>query len=682
MACVTTTSVTRTEMFNARSGAAKTNCLRRCCRRQMSGLYGLGSSSRRVMSSTHRVGSFWTFNLHTTLLYSLIYIHLAIISVANAQQQSFEVSPKPTFVIPGQSATFYCKINNKSGVLYWEKNGRLLTLENQRFSATPTNWAIFGNMGDGEYNLQIVNVQKEDAGEYCCKVTQPTGGVNLTSDPVQLTVVDLPEDQDFPMCLMSVRETLVEGYVVDFTCIIHDPSSTAELRWQRLDTPLTIIPNVQQSLDDYTQLKQTVTMSAVDHNAQYQCIYTSGDGEFIGSRSCSTGILTVMHRPTITITPSVYSAVNGATARFTCHMDSAYPGSVAYKWRYRERDISASEHRFEFVVGAGASSSSTADNTEQELIMSDITSGDDGWRVICQVSNAVGTSEVSSVIRINFETVNQITLDEFLQWLIPIGCLTALLLISILIVIALYNVCPCCKKPRGNTKNYSWSSSDHLSNGGTRRDSDTSSAGVDYYMTRQIRSSSRNDNSVRTPTPSPIPQVNHGYSGSPNMSPIPPNSASPLPPNQISAISLSPDMADNGHMYKQRKTRGERDRRHVRREPQMRRKNTGPKQLIYADLDLNGNNNGRGGGNGARNGVRPSTGFSDSGLDFANSSVDSRAATPQEERIVYARIVRSNSTPDTQDLIMEDPRGNPPRHISGSNRQVTREELADMLIHS
>ncbi|XP_072019371.1 uncharacterized protein [Amphiura filiformis] len=595
-------------------------------------------------------------------------------TLALSAEQSFSVSPRTTYVIRGETATFYCKIKDKTGVLYWEHNGAILSLENQ-FFGTPSNKAIFGDAGAGEYNLQIVNVKSTDGGVYVCKVADTGRSNNLTSEPATLWLKELPpQDQDFPLCLTSIRENLVENYIVDFTCVIYD--SDAELSWQRKNTPLdATIQNVQKTKNGYSMLMQTMTLSSADHTAQYQCIYTSRGST--GSRSCSTGTLTVQHRPVLRLTPNLFSAQVGDSARFTCHIDSSYPeldsesDESPFTWTYKEHTIFPSENRYDFLV---------ATNGDEELTVNNLNGGDDGWYVVCSASNIVGLSEASAMIRVNLsDDKPTLSKGEFLRWLIPITVLVTALLLALLLVIALFDVCYCCYRRKSKPHDYSWSS-DHLPTTATRRGSDISSLPVDYYLTRQIRTSSRNDS--RTPTPRPY-QMHYPGSGQP-VSPIPASSTSPPPDPRLSTISRSPQDVPDGHLYRQRKTRGERDRNHIRQN-HIRRKNTGPhqnnnKNLVYADLDFSEN-----AGHHRNGGVSANGMSADSGLDFANSSVDSRSVTPQE-RIVYARIVRSDSTSPTSRHVPSrqsnfSPGISPPPGTPG-NREVTQEELADMLLHS
>ena len=613
----------------------------------------------------HQSRSSLNFGIHIllTLLIFCNYVH---------GEQSFEVAPKSTYVFLGETATLYCKVKDKTGVLYWEKDGSLLALESA-FLTDQHNRAIFGDTGAGEYNLQIVSATPKDAGEYVCKVTpNSSGGANLTSEPATLWLSDLPpQDQNFPKCLMSIQDNLMEDYIVDFTCVIYDLDESAELRWQRMANPINFIPSVQESKNGYTMLKQTTTLTSSDHNSQYQCIYTSGG--FTGSRSCSTGNLAVKHRPIVSLSPRFFSALVGEKAKFTCHLESSYPESdePPFSWRYKNENILSSENRYEtYLVGT----------EDEELVINDLNGGDHELEVECIASNSVGLSQATAVISVNLSSGNiSLTKGQFLRWLIPIAVLVTALILALLLVIALFDVCSCCRKERKET--YTWGSADNLTNASARRGSDVSSLPTDYYMTRQIRTSSRNDS--RSPTPNrPPSQLNYSGGSQPiPVSPIPPSSTSPPPHHEqyhVTTISRSPqpEGPQDGHLYKQRKTRGERDRNHVRQH-QLRRKNTPHrhehnKNIVYADLDFNDNSV-------HRNGRHSANGLSDSGLDFANSSVDSRSVTPQE-RIVYARIVRSDSSsPNTRypgDADLRPPPG------SAGNREVTREELADMLIHS
>ncbi|XP_038078083.1 uncharacterized protein LOC119745646 [Patiria miniata] len=587
-------------------------------------------------------------------------VGVLVLSVAG-QEQRFTAQPRDTYVLPGESATLYCHVANKTGIVFWEKDSTILFKENgpgSGFSGPSTPWAIFGDASQGEFNLQLIEVSMIDQGLYVCKVTSSSGpqAANLTSSAALLTVLDLPREE-FPLCVMSIRDALTQDDVVELTCAYLNNSTTrTTLTWERLSTPADLSNSQQISREDgYFIKRHTITLGVEDDASSYQCIASRLGRDPL---SCTTGILNVRHRPVITVSPLFLPAKTGDDARFTCSLSSANPPTVTYQWYYRGAAVTTSSSGIDLIQTSEGDSQILINNLEDPT---------GGISVVCEATNEVGTSRVEGLISLEETEIATISSEELILWLVPISVMVTIVVLLIFLGIVVLDCCPCCytfcnKKGRrrplspDRSMNSTWSGAENYGMSPSpmaRRLSDADS--TDFYVTRAIRtphpdetrdtshhnssgeSRARSDrytdhrpqSNYRTPSP-------NYRSRSPNYRTPSPETQTPSPdyyhstPNGRPLISRDQSRHPDTRLhYEQRRPRNDRTRDHFRRSGQPANGSIQP-----ADSDI-------------RSATRNSA-LSDSGLDFnASSSMDSRSPTPRDDRVVYAQIMR-NRTDDGQ----------------------------------
>ncbi|XP_071801550.1 uncharacterized protein [Asterias amurensis] len=556
-----------------------------------------------------------------------------------SQEQSFITQPRNTFALLGESATFYCRIADKSGLVFWLKDSHIFARENQPqlgSSEGETPRAIFGNTTLGEYNLQLTGVAKKDQGRYECKVTSSVGTQsNLTSQPALLNVIDFPVEE-FPVCVLSINDALTEGDVVELTCAYLNNSTTRPaLSWERLDTPALLSNTKQVYRDGYFIRRHTITLTYKDDMSTYQCI-ASTPGRV--TRSCTTGVLDVQHRPIVSITPTVLLAKTGDNARFSCRTSAANPSLVTYQWYYRGNAVNALSDGIDLIENAEG---------DPEILISNLVVPTGEVSVICEVTNTVGSSSAESLIRQEDAALVYITSEELLLWLIPCSVVVTLILLLLFIAIMTLDLCPCCRtccnKKGGrrrvlspNSLNSTWSAAENYgmspSPNRSRRLSEPDS--TDFYVTRAIRTPPPVDQTLNTshhnssgesrPHSKHTPSPNYRTPSS-NYRTTSPNYYQSTPNGRLETDRIRPEETTGHQQYQQRRTR---NRDHFRRggSPPSAGMNRSNSHAEYSDIQIPTRN----------------SGLSDSGLDFAaSSSMDSRSPTPRGERMVYAQIVHN-----------------------------------------
>nr|XP_006821765.1 PREDICTED: hemicentin-2-like [Saccoglossus kowalevskii] len=230
--------------------------------------------------------------------------------------QSFSLEPTDAEVGYGDTVIFRCTIANKRGTQVWFKEANGIAIEelvinnDERLSVT-------GNQSEGEYNLKIVNVTEEDAGNYSCTVramgNSPviSSEATLTVKIVQHTFVSEPES-----------ETVELNVTVTLNCQVDNKEG--DVIWYKDDIAIsnddvTIIEDDRYSIvGDNTigvynlQIESTVG----GDTGNFQCIVTSGDDS--DRLESNVARLTVLTIPTITTAPMDQTVEEGDDVILQC----------------------------------------------------------------------------------------------------------------------------------------------------------------------------------------------------------------------------------------------------------------------------------------------------------------------------------------------------------------------------
>lgn len=121
-------------------------------------------------------------------LLSIFSVHFLHWYSANATQ-SLTQEPADTAVNFGAGAvTLRCVVAEKSGQLFWIKDGEHIGSDKDVTIPGLSRYAIEGDASAGEYNLKITGVALVDDGLYQCQVTPSAEDAGLNSHTAKLTV--------------------------------------------------------------------------------------------------------------------------------------------------------------------------------------------------------------------------------------------------------------------------------------------------------------------------------------------------------------------------------------------------------------------------------------------------------------------------------------------------------------
>lgn len=105
--------------------------------------------------------------MHSRTIVIIINLFIVIV-VAAADQQTIVIGPVDTKARLGSTATLTCRVDQQKGAVQWVKGG--LGLGDDRQLPEFPRYTMTGSSSDGEFNLQIDNVQMSDDDEYQCQV--------------------------------------------------------------------------------------------------------------------------------------------------------------------------------------------------------------------------------------------------------------------------------------------------------------------------------------------------------------------------------------------------------------------------------------------------------------------------------------------------------------------------------
>ena len=127
------------------------------------------------------------------------------------------------------------------------------------------------------YFMSVMDVTREDAGDYTCKVYNTTAGEMslLGSDSVNFGIIYYPSETD-PVCKSSSKERLEfdAGAVVTLTCSSEKANPVVQLQWSRTGTDE--VYDIQQEEEGdsvYSELK--LTLHRRHNNAMFWCKVSS-----------------------------------------------------------------------------------------------------------------------------------------------------------------------------------------------------------------------------------------------------------------------------------------------------------------------------------------------------------------------------------------------------------------------
>ncbi|XP_022097437.1 uncharacterized protein LOC110982937 [Acanthaster planci] len=161
-----------------------------------------------------------------------------------------EISCEAVVVLENREVTLTCDISPtapRTSAVFWYSNSLLeyLTTNDDLIPelrdadlSLYQRISVAGSVRRGKYNLRIVDVRAEDAGDYVCGYYR-SGNEWITVKTVTVDVLT-PPGREYPACsAMSSGDTLLlPGMLVNLSCISYGGSPRAQLTWYREGVPL------------------------------------------------------------------------------------------------------------------------------------------------------------------------------------------------------------------------------------------------------------------------------------------------------------------------------------------------------------------------------------------------------------------------------------------------------------
>ncbi|XP_039597156.1 kin of IRRE-like protein 1 [Polypterus senegalus] len=284
----------------------------------------------------------------------------------------FTQEPADETVIAGQNVILPCVIFNYSGIVQWTKDGLALGIRDG-LQAWPR-YRVLRNPEFGQYNLEISDAKLSDDSQYECQATEAA----LRSRRAKLTVLIPPED---PAIEGGPEILLTAGVPYNLTCWARNAKPAAEIEWRRDGLKQDGSFSSTEVLPDRKR-ETTVSILPImptdsDIGRVFTC-HTKNDALPSGKEASVR--LNVHHPPTVTLSIHPQTVLEGERVVFTCTA-TANPEIQGYRWAKGGVLIDgATDSIYEAVV----------DHTFFTEPVS------------CQVHNAVGSTNVSTLVDVQF----------------------------------------------------------------------------------------------------------------------------------------------------------------------------------------------------------------------------------------------------------------------------------------
>lgn len=330
------------------------------------------------------------------VLISLLVSSCILLEYANATQ-SLTQEPADTAVNFGAGAvTLRCVVAEKSGQLFWIKDGEHIGSDKDVTIPGLSRYAIEGDASAGEYNLKITGVALVDDGLYQCQVTPSAEDAGLNSHTAKLTVQRPPGSVSLdgsPMMSVKVSEA------VNLTCNANGANPAATIAWFRDNAPLegAIYSSGRAANDVSGKLWDAVSVLSVtpelnDHGLVYEC---RASNAAVTEPIVAGLTFDVQHAPVVAVETIPAEIREETTTICRCVVD-ANPRSVSYVWSKNGDTLTGVE------------------SNQMELL---VTKEDHKATIKCSATNTIGTTEGSMELNVLYgprlvEVPISISVDE------------------------------------------------------------------------------------------------------------------------------------------------------------------------------------------------------------------------------------------------------------------------------
>ncbi|XP_035687378.1 kin of IRRE-like protein 1 [Branchiostoma floridae] len=266
------------------------------------------------------------------------FVKFAIISQAVGQ---LIISGPPSAVLQGETVIFRCSYPGRDlspeGAVRWEVTSPNGEINNVTLGQTvdpnypEARYKLFGNASGGEYNLQIVNVTREDAGRYRCAIK----GINLIVYTEFSVVVPVPD----PPTLTTIPDTPLQvGQELVLRCSYSGGYPEPQLSWHngtgpifsdqyREEIELNTGPNGERTVESTIYFRNNVTK--YDNGVNVSCRVSQSEDPFTFVKE-SWKVLTVHYPPTVVVPREQVRVFKGESASLTCQVDSNPAATITW----------------------------------------------------------------------------------------------------------------------------------------------------------------------------------------------------------------------------------------------------------------------------------------------------------------------------------------------------------------
>ncbi|KAL0859876.1 hypothetical protein ABMA27_010212 [Loxostege sticticalis] len=340
----------------------------------------IGSSASVLVSSI----SFLPKRLHRIRWLS-VWMFLALIASSCArEEQRFAMEPQDQSAIVGSRVTLPCRVEHKAGALQWTKDD--FGLGTQRNLSGYARYSMIGSDEEGDYSLDIKDVELEDDGKYQCQVSSGLNGEPaIRSRYAQLTVLVAP---DPPRIIQGAFIDATEDQPVDIECVSVGGKPAAEITWvdgnqavikKHVESQVELMPDGQRY---QTRSVLRLTPKKAHHNQTITCqAQNTADRAF----RMATVHIEVKYAPKVEL--KIKSGLQndrikeGTEARFFCDVD-ANPQPQMYRWYINDSP----------VIG----------DYFEEMIIFNVTRKHNKAVVKCEVSNTVGKRDQTVTLDVTY----------------------------------------------------------------------------------------------------------------------------------------------------------------------------------------------------------------------------------------------------------------------------------------
>ncbi|KAL8220206.1 UNVERIFIED_CONTAM: hypothetical protein K2H54_040674 [Gekko kuhli] len=293
----------------------------------------------------------------------------------------FFQQPMDQVIVSGQSVTLACVVMGYRGMVQWTKDG--LALGGERDLPGWSRYSIVGDASAGQHNLRIDYAELDDDAVYECQATQAA----LRSQRAKLTVLIPPND---PEIQNGPIVHVISNVPYNLSCRAAGAKPAAEISWyrdgQRQDSAVyskvklrcgltgALMEDGKREVAVSTLL---LTPSSRDMGSTFTC-RVSNPAAPAGKQTTVT--LNVQYPPVVILSVQPQTVPEGGKVSFLCTATSN-PEVTGYRW----------------AKGGVPVPEANGDSYEATVDQSFFTEP-----VSCEVSNAVGSTNVSTLVDVHF----------------------------------------------------------------------------------------------------------------------------------------------------------------------------------------------------------------------------------------------------------------------------------------